>query len=265
MATSAYFGKIVGALLALIWAPPEPLPLLIYLAVGVAFGHGWDLLNHYLVEIWAKRRRQPPERPYLTFTFAALGRIAKASGRVSEAHIAQAENIMKTVGMREADRDSAIAWFNEGKSDEVDFAALATTCLSSTEDRLSSTEDQALMRRMCVECMSLMAWAEGRPDDAARAELAELAGLLNADAEELAAAEKAVMDYQHRQLPEPLRDAHDMLGVEYGAADDELKLAYRRLMSRYHPDKHGGETSNERSVQIQNAFDAIVESRKPTV
>ena len=34
-----------------------------------------------------------------------------------------------------------------------------------------------------------------------------------------------------------LEDAYEVLGVEPGASDQEVKTAYRRLMNQHHPDK----------------------------
>src|SRR5439155_1660312 len=51
---------------------------------------------------------------------------------------------------------------------------------------------------------------------------------------------------------------YDMLGVKKGASADEIKKAYRKLASQYHPDKNPGDTSaEERFKEVQNAYDVL--------
>ena len=56
------------------------------------------------------------------------------------------------------------------------------------------------------------------------------------------------------------QDAYDVLGVERGASQEEVKQAYRRLANRYHPDKvaHLGkefqDLAEKRFKEIQSAY-----------
>ena len=58
---------------------------------------------------------------------------------------------------------------------------------------------------------------------------------------------------------------YDTLGVSKKASADEIKKAYRKLASQYHPDKNPGDASaEERFKEVQNAYDVLsdVEKRK---
>ncbi len=63
----------------------------------------------------------------------------------------------------------------------------------------------------------------------------------------------------HQGQTEP-QDAYDVLGVERGASQEEVKQAYRRLANRYHPDKvaHLGkefqDLAEKRFKEIQSAY-----------
>jgi DnaJ like chaperone protein len=66
-----------------------------------------------------------------------------------------------------------------------------------------------------------------------------------------------------------LEDAYKALGVTKESSDAEVKRAYRKLMSQYHPDKLIGQgmpedmvaMATEQSKEIQVAYDAIKKSR----
>ena len=66
-----------------------------------------------------------------------------------------------------------------------------------------------------------------------------------------------------------LEDAYKALGVTKDSSDAEIKRAYRKLMSQYHPDKLMGQgvpedmiaMATEQAKEIQLAHDLIKKSR----
>lgn len=58
-----------------------------------------------------------------------------------------------------------------------------------------------------------------------------------------------------------MRDPYNVLGLERGASDDEIKKAYRTLSRRYHPDANinnpNKAQAEERFKEVQQAYDAI--------
>jgi len=62
-------------------------------------------------------------------------------------------------------------------------------------------------------------------------------------------------------------DAWAVLGLERDASDTEVDLAYRRLMSQYHPDRMAGaapellEQAQKRAAEINRAYDRIRKKR----
>lgn len=56
------------------------------------------------------------------------------------------------------------------------------------------------------------------------------------------------------------RDYYEILGVQKGASDDEIKKAYRKAAVAYHPDKEGGDEAKFK--EVSEAYEVLKDSSK---
>ena len=64
-------------------------------------------------------------------------------------------------------------------------------------------------------------------------------------------------------MAEAKRDYYEVLGLQKGASDDEIKKAYRQMAKKYHPDLHPGDAEAEKCFkEVNEAYEILSDADK---
>ncbi|MEB0046947.1 MULTISPECIES: TerB family tellurite resistance protein [unclassified Pseudomonas] len=213
--------------------------------LGALLGQALDRRLH--LQSWGHLREKLGGRPVLRndeLLFVLLGRLAKSDGRVVQGHIQQARQEMRSLDMSESAQRRAIAAFNRGKSghDRV------RSYLRRLSSQPHATEG---ILRACWR----MVWADGRAGSRERELLAQWGRWLGWTPQQVQA---LANDYEPQKRPlayggGSYQDALRILGVSATTEPEQIKRAYRRLLSRHHPDKIAG--TGATALQVREATD----------
>lgn len=264
----AWWGKVIGGAFGFMLGGP------IGALLGASFGHQFDARARAPgIDYdggdgdgdFAPGQQERVQAAFFTATFALLGHIAKADGRVSRAEISLAERLMQNLQLDAAQRRVAQALFNEGKEAGFDLDAVLAQFRAECHGRRTLVQ-------MFVEIQIQAALADGRiapEENRVLRHVAQALGLARADLERLIGQIRGADSYHAHGDHATLSDAYRILGVREDTPLPDVRRAYRRLISQHHPDKLVSKglpeemvkLANEKTHEIRAAWERIKEAR----
>ena len=259
----SWWGKIAGGAFGFMLGGP------LGALFGAAMGHQFDKglsLDHQNLNASSQEHIQAA---FFTATFSVMGHIAKADGQVTEDEIQIAKDVMAQMSLTPDQKDAAQALFKSGKKTNFQYGDIIAQFR-----QLCGRQTNLL--RMFMEIQFHAAYADGSVHPSEREILEDLNRLLGFDNSFLAQLEAAVRLHRESQFQqsakstqEQLADAYQLLGVSSNSSDNDVKRAYRKLMSRHHPDKLVAkglpeemmQMATQKTQEIKAAYEMIKTSR----
>jgi len=256
-----WWGKIIGGVIGLLRGG------ITGALIGALLGH---FVDRFLAGITGVSETRSA---FFNALFSTLGHLAKADGRVTQTEIRMVESLMQRMQITGDDRQKAIRLFKTGKEPDFDLETALRPFLQHSVVRHD-------LRQMFMEILVEAAYAGGTLSQQEQSILVHVAGLLKIPPQLLSAMLQARGTgagprgsaggaRRSTMAAATLDQAYAQLGLQSDASDAEVKRAYRKLVSQYHPDKlvsHGlpeemMEIAKNRVREINTAYDRIKQVR----
>lgn len=238
--------------------------------IGYFIGASADRTNSYGIggiNPLSTGRRQTV---FLETVFVLMGKLAKADGHISASEIAHVEAFIKKNGMSNEHRKQAIEQFKRGSAADFDITAALDQFITTCGHTLH-------LKQVLLMYLIVMALADGKLDPPEQTLLEKIALQLGYSSVQFKQMLEMVLNQAHfsqdqskqQSSASALNDAYKALGVTKNNTDQEIKRAYRKLISQYHPDKLMGQglpedmiaQATEQTKEIQVAYDLIKKHR----
>ena len=280
--TNRWWGKLIGAFLGyLIGGSAGAL-------FGILIGNFFDrgMLDHYSRPHWHyhTEKRQAVQKIFFEATFSVMGHIAKADGRVSEQEINTAKILMDEMRLSREQKAMARQYFSEGKAATFDLAAKLSKLQEACHDnpellklfmdiqyRVAQTDGLSELKIKALDnVFQRMGFAPLRD----QYRFYEDFGFGGHSSQQSSSSQSSSQQsgnqrYSYNHRPEStLAQAYAILELDQKATKLEVKRAYRRLISRNHPDKLIAQglpeemikIATDKTQKISKAYEQICES-----
>ena len=260
----SWWGKLIGGYVGFALGGP------IGALLGVALGHSFDKDTSSQTSSPFIGQQNRSQAAFFTATFSVMGHICKADGRVTPDEISAARMIMSQMSLSPAQKDAAIALFNEGKKDGFPLEDV----LAQLKSELGLSKN---IKRVFVEIQCSAAYADGILHPAEKKLLEKICRFIGFSEYELNSILAGIAAEAHYQksgrggksVIMQIEDAYAILNISADANLSEVKRAYRKLMSQHHPDKLVSKglpeemmkVATQKTQEIRAAYERIMDEK----
>ena len=276
--SNTWWGKVIGAFFGYMVAGSAGA------FFGILIGNFFDrgLVKHFTRPHWHyhEEQRKEVQKIFFEATFSIMGLIAKADGRVSENEIQMAKTLMKERGLSHAQTMQAQDFFNEGKQSTFNLQNAITLLQRALHDnpellklfidiqyRAAQVDGLSAKKQQILNTiLSYMGFAPLNKQYRFYEDYANYSSYHQTNKQYSSSSNQN----RHYSGTYGLLDhAYGVLDISPTASKQEVKRAYRRLMSRNHPDKLIAKglpeemikIANEKTQAISKAYEQICESK----
>lgn len=270
-----WWGKLLGCFFGYLIAGPAG--ALFGILIGNFFDRG--LAAHFSKAHWYfyEEKRQAVQKIFIETVFTVMAYVARANGRISENQIQMAQQLMDEMSLSQKQKSMAKECFNKGKNPTVNIDQVLDILKYTCRDNI-----ELLKHFMDIQ------YRAAQIDGLSTKKLQALDGIFKRlgfaplhqqyryyeDLHHRASGRSYQQNSSGPRYSEPgstslLTQAYALLEVKPGASKQDVKRAYRRLISRNHPDKLIAKglpearikQANEKTQQITKAYELICTSK----
>lgn len=224
------------------------------ISLGLALGH--------LLDVFVFRKRQSRDSKLASTVFHLMGYVAQADGQVSKQEVALGEQVFDQFGLQDEARRIAVAQFNLGRAQNFNPQVVLSEFVQHYGLR-SHHAEQVLVALIAI------ASADGEIKPAERTALKTIAVTLGYREDEFV----RLLERFANTAPPPAQSdqsAYEVLGLDSSATTEQIKRAYRKLISQYHPDKLEGagvrgdalKGAQAKAKAVRAAYERLIAARK---
>lgn len=286
---NSWLGKFLGAFFG--YCIAGPLGILLGLFVGTIVVR--RLSDHYANPQWFyfREKNAAIQKIFFETTFSIMGYIAKADGRVSEQELNMARSLMQEMHLNREQKIEAMHLFNEGKKPLFNLNHRISQLQKACKDnrdllklfmdiQYQAAKIDGLSTRK-IQVLDMIFLHLGFMPFHKQYRFYEDFGSIHTDTDteeeqQQSKANQSSSDsyssysrYNYKPTRTNLDHAYALIDVSPSASKQEVKRAYRRLLSRNHPDKLISKglpqemikIANEKTQKIVKAYELICTSK----
>ncbi len=268
--STSWWGKLIGAFFGYLMAGPAG--ALLGIIIGNFFDRG--LLSHLQKPFFYYHTEKNTQVKSILFEgiFSFMGYIAKADHAVSPEAIAWATTVMKYMELNATQKRLAQHYFNQGKSAQFRPEPLLNSLYKALEHRPNlmklfidvqyesvklnglSPNKLGIMNTILSHMHLAPLYQQNRfSDDFASYSAYDHQRNQQNYRHNQSRYSSSKESYYHRNYQQTTHDyAYTVLGVSPAASKQDVKRAYRKLMSKHHPDKLIAQGASDSMIQVAN-------------